>query len=75
MIFNWKHHNHALKYPAPTTILSQDENARYLQYFQIYDATINFDPENVFIVNTLDRKILTHLTIETFSGSKLIEAS
>ena len=45
-----RHHNHALKYLNPTAMLSQDENARDLQYFQIYDASIYFDPENVSIV-------------------------
>ena len=33
-----------------------NENARCLKDFQIYDASINFDPENVSIVKTLDRK-------------------
>ena len=55
MIFNERHHNHALKYLNPTTILSQDENARDLQYFHIYDASIKFDPKNVSIVKTLDK--------------------
>ena len=32
-----------------------NENARCLKDFQIYDASINFDPENVSIVKTLDK--------------------
>ena len=31
-----------------------NENARCLKDFEIYDASINFDPENVSIVKTLD---------------------
>ena len=38
---------------------------RYSQYFQIYDASTKFDPENVSIVKSLDKKTkLAHLTIE-----------
>ena len=59
MIFNERHHNHEWKYLSPTAILSQDENARD---FQIYDASLKFDPENVSIVKTLD----AHLTMENF---------
>ena len=66
MIFNWKHHNHALKYPKPTATLSQDENARYLQYFQIYDASINFDPKNVSIVKTLDKNKISAFDYRKF---------
>ena len=32
-----------------------DENANCSQYFQIYDASIKFDPENVSIVKSLDK--------------------
>ena len=73
MIFNERHHNHVLKYLKPTAILSQDESARYLQYFQIYDASINFDPKNVSIVKTLDRKNLAHLTIELRKNFRILK--
>ena len=39
---------------------TMNENARCLKDFQINDVSINFDPENVSIVKTLD----AHLTIE-----------
>ena len=32
-----------------------NENASSSQYFQIYDASINLNPENVSIVKTLDK--------------------
>ena len=40
------------------------KNARYPQYFQIYDASIYFDPENVSIVKTLGKNFKAHLTTE-----------
>ena len=63
MIFNERHHNHALKYLSPTAILSQDENARD---FQIYDASLKFDPENVSIVKSLDKNFKCTFDYGTF---------
>ena len=49
-----------------------NESARCLKDFQIYDASINFDPENVSIVKTLDKNKLAHLTIEIFFENFLL---
>ena len=37
------------------TKIMHNENARGLKDFQIYDASINLDPENISIVKTLDK--------------------